>query len=121
MAILHIECPKCGAPIHVYNLEKSHSLICKQCGTPLYWDASFKDIDADIKRAELKHEEKMAKYKKQLEQQRHNNRIELELLQEEHKLKNKNTKTNNELKEIIVLVFLILIIFVFMFIVSKVK
>lgn len=96
--LLTKKCTQCGAPVSVYHPERSHSFICPQCHSPLYWDASAKDIDADTKRAELAHKEKMAKFKKQLEQQRHENKLIIEQQRNENAIKLEKQRAENERK-----------------------
>ncbi len=69
-------CKKCGASINIRNASYSHMVTCDYCGEKYFYNAATKDIKANIIHHQLKHEERMADKKKELEQQRHEQKME---------------------------------------------
>ena len=81
-------CTQCGATIPIYNPGQSHGFSCPQCHSHLYWDASSKDIEANTKKAEMAHKEKIQKLK--IKQNTIRNDYELEKIKIEHEQKRKD-------------------------------
>ena len=94
-------CKQCGALVPIYNPERSHSFLCKQCGSPLYWGASPNDIQAKTERTRMHYETEIEKKK-----------IERDILREKEKTKRRKMEIYKSFAEVAIPILLFIVLFI---------